>query len=50
MHVKESTSTSSSDSELDIATARQVYYQERGQVLASFPDLPRFLFFGLRSV
>ena len=26
MHTKESTSTSSSDSELDIATARQVYY------------------------
>ena len=29
MHTKES--TSSSDSELDIGTARQVYYQERGQ-------------------
>ena len=32
MHTKESTSTSSSDSELDIGTARQVYYQECGQV------------------
>ena len=30
LHTKES--TSSSDSELDIGTARQVYYQERGQV------------------
>ena len=34
MHTKESTSTSSSpsDSELDVGTARQVYYQERGKV------------------
>jgi len=32
MHTKESTSTSSSDSELDVGTARQVYYQECGKV------------------
>ena len=34
MHTKESTSTSSSPSgsELDVGTARQVYYQQRGKV------------------
>ena len=32
MHAKESTSSSPSDSELDVGTAKQVYYQERGKV------------------
>ena len=32
MHTKESTSTSSSDSELDVGIAREVCYQEHGKV------------------